>query len=118
VAVELVHLELPLEVGDHAEPLHDRLGLPPPCEVDDELAEDGDLHVRQLGERLAQEPHPLVEREQRRLVLRAADHTDDDAVEDRRRAADHVDVAERDGIVGPGTDGGDHGSKSVRRAEP
>src|SRR6478672_12613367 len=38
VAVQLVHLELPLEIGDHAQALDDRLGLPAAREIDDELA--------------------------------------------------------------------------------
>src|SRR5262247_132068 len=37
--VELVHLELPLEVGDHAETFHDHLRVPLAGELDDELLE-------------------------------------------------------------------------------
>src|SRR4051794_18781873 len=40
VAVELVHLELPLEVRGDAEALDDRLRLPAARELDDELLED------------------------------------------------------------------------------
>src|SRR6516225_3621757 len=66
--VQLVHLELVLEVRDHPQPLHDRLGIPAPGEIDDELAEDVDLDVVQV-ERLLQEPDALVDREHRRLVV-------------------------------------------------
>src|SRR4051812_38237921 len=38
-AVQLVHLELVLEVGEHPQALDDRLRLPAAREVDDELAE-------------------------------------------------------------------------------
>src|SRR4030095_4078942 len=44
-SVELVHLELPLEVGDHSQALHDRLSAPLLREVDHEYAEDVHLHV-------------------------------------------------------------------------
>src|SRR5205814_3548031 len=48
--VELVHLELPLEVRDHAEALDDRLRVPSAREVDHELAEDVDLDIAEAGE--------------------------------------------------------------------
>ena len=54
-AVQLVHLELPLEVGDHAEALHHRRRAPAAGEVDDELGEDVDLDVVAAGERLLEE---------------------------------------------------------------
>ena len=50
--------------------------------------------------------------------MRIADHADDDPVEDPGRPRDHVDVPVRHGVVGPGVDGGDHSSNSVRRAAP
>src|SRR3954453_1875124 len=61
VPVELVHLELPLEVGGDAEALHDRLRLPPAGELDDQLCEHVDLDVRQVPERLAEELDPLLD---------------------------------------------------------
>src|SRR6476646_947695 len=118
MAVQLVHLELPLEVGDHAQALDDRLRLPAAREIDDELAKDVDLDVRDVRERLAEEADALVDREGRALGGGLADDTDDDAGEDRRSAADHVDVTERDRVVRAGVDGGDQCSNSVRRAEP
>src|SRR4029450_3414174 len=60
--VELVHLELPLEVGDHAQALHDHLGVPFAGELHDELPEDVDLHVVDALERLAPQDHPLLYR--------------------------------------------------------
>src|SRR5581483_1053299 len=87
-AVELVHLELPLEVRDHPEPLHDHAGLPAAGEVDDELLEDVDLDVAEVRERVARELEPLLDREHRLLVLRVPDHAGDDAVEDLRGAGD------------------------------
>ena len=118
VPVQVVHLELVLEVGDHAQALDDHLRVPAAGEVDDELLEHVDLDVRDARERVLDELDPHLDREQRRLVLRAADDADDDAVEDARRARDHVDVAVRDGVVGAGADRGDHGSNSVSRAAP
>src|SRR5436190_18185996 len=118
--VELVHLELPLEVGDDAEALHDRLRSPFTGKVDDQLGEDVDLHILPVAERLVEECDSLVQREHRRLVRRAADDTDDDAVEDAGRARDDVDVAVRDRVVRARSDGGDHAgcSKTVIRVEP
>ena len=53
------------------------------------------------------------------LCVRVADDADDDAVEDRRGAADHVDVAVRDGVVAcPGQMAVIIGEKTVIRAEP
>ena len=106
--VELVHLELPLEVRHHAQPLHDRLCLPPSREVDDQLAEDVDLDVREMRERVAQELDALLDLEHRLLVVRRADDADDDAVEDARCAADHVEMPVRHGVVRAGTDRSDH----------
>src|SRR5205085_7444676 len=77
-AVQLVHLELPLEVGDDAQPLDDHARVPLAREVDDELAEDVDLDVVEVAERVAQEVHPLVDGERRLLVARVADDADDD----------------------------------------
>src|SRR6185437_17492 len=120
VPVQLVHLELPLEVGDHAQPLHDRLGLPPVCELDDELAEDVDLDVVDPADRVTEEGDALVDREHRLLVRGTADDADDDAVEDAGRARDHVDVAVRHRVVRARADRGDHSAASytVIRTEP
>src|SRR5438132_7737912 len=118
-AIELVHLELPLEVGDHSKALHDHLRVPLAGEVHDELGEDGDLDVAEVSERLVQERDPFVEREHRRLVVGIADDADDDTVEDPRRARDHVDVTQHHGVVAAGTDRRDHWcSKIVTRVDP
>src|ERR671935_1626967 len=69
--VQVVHLELPLEVRDHAQALHDHLRVPLAREVDDELGEAVDLDVLAARERLLEERDPLVEREHRLLVLRS-----------------------------------------------
>src|SRR5262249_40746051 len=106
-AVQLIHLELPLEVGDHAEALHDHLRFPSPREVDHKLLEDIDLDVVEVRDRVSRQRDALVDREQRALVLRRADDARDDAVEDLRGAGDHVDVPVRHGVVRPGADGGD-----------
>src|SRR5437764_9685171 len=45
MAVQLIHLELPLEVRDDPQALDDHLRVPAARKVDDELAEDVDLHV-------------------------------------------------------------------------
>src|SRR5581483_10845443 len=117
VAVQLVHLELPLEVGDHAQPLHDRLRLPFARELDDELAEHVHLDVLELSDRVAEERHALVDREHRLLVGGAADDADDDTVEDAGGARDHVDVPVRDRVVRAWADRGDH-PYTVTRAAP
>src|SRR5262249_38036254 len=119
-AVELVHLELPFEVGDHAEALDDRLRVPLAREFDHELAEDVDLDVGEAGERVAEKLHALLDGEHRLLVLRRPHDADDDAVEDPGRAREEVDVAVRDRVVRAGRDGGDHcgASKSVTRVWP
>src|SRR4051794_20021175 len=118
MAVQLVHLELPLEVRDDAEPLDDRLRVPLLRELDDELAEDVDLDVLQWRKRMLEKPDALVRREHRRLVVRVADDADDDPVEDAGRAGDHVDVAVRHWVVRAWADRGDHASYTVIRAEP
>ncbi len=51
-------------------------------------------------------------------MRRIADDADDDAVEDRRRAAYDVDVPVRDGVVRAGADGCYHRENTVIRAEP
>src|SRR5579862_6465306 len=107
-AVELVHLELPLEVGDHAQPLHDHLRVPATREVDDELAERVDLDIAEMGRGAPNEADALVEGEQRRLVLWVRDDAGDHAIEDLGRAREHVDVPVRDRVVRAGTDGRDH----------
>src|SRR5579862_4261874 len=117
-AVELVHLELPLEVGDHAQPLDDDLRVPASREVDDELTEDVDFDVVEVGDRVAEELQAFLDAEHGLLVLRRADDSGDDAVEDSGGARDHVDVPVRDGVVRAGADGRDHRSNSVRRAAP
>ena len=116
--VEAVHLELPLEVGDHAQAFHHRLRVVLAREVDDELVEDVHRDVVETGKRLLEEGDSFVDREQRLLVMRVADDADDDTVERGAGTADHVDVAERDRVVRAWADSGDHRVKSVIRAEP
>src|SRR5437867_6287925 len=118
--VQLVHLELPLEVRDDAQALHDHLGIPSVGEVDDELAEDVDLDILEVAERDVQEVDAFLDGEHRLLVCRGSHHSDDDAVEDAGGARDHVDVAVRHRVVGARADGRDHSapSNSVMRAWP
>src|SRR4051794_8259769 len=92
MTVQLVHLELPFEVRDHAQALDDRLRVPFARELDDELPEDVDLDVVDRADRVPEEVDPLLDREHRLLVRRGTDDADDDAVEDACRAPDHVDV--------------------------
>jgi len=70
-----------------------------------EVGERLDADVGDVRERLPEQGHAVVDRDQRLLVLRAAHHADDDLVEHRGGAPDDVDVAERDGVVGPRADG-------------
>src|SRR3989442_1022673 len=106
--VQVVHLKLPLEVGDHAKALDHRLRAPAPGKVDDQLGEDVHLHVVEAPDRFVQEADALLDREHRRLVVRVADDADDDAVEDPGRARDHVDVAVRDRVITAWTVGPAH----------
>src|SRR6476646_7219356 len=92
VAVELVHLKLPLEVRDDTKALHDRLRLPPVREVDDELAEDVDLDVVELRQRITEEVDALLDGEHRLLVMWAPDDADHHTVEDAGSTRDHVEV--------------------------
>src|SRR5919109_2791649 len=55
VPVQVVHLELPLEVGDGAQPFDHGLRAPPARELDDELREDLDLDVVMAVERVPEE---------------------------------------------------------------
>src|SRR4051812_1867756 len=116
MAVQLVHLELPLEVRDDAQPLHDRLRVPLLRELDDELAEDVDLDVVEVRQRAVQELDALVDREHRRLVTRFADDSDDDAVEDSRGSRDHIKVPVRHRVVRARADGRDHPYTVIRAA--
>src|SRR5262249_19463811 len=120
----VVHLELPLEVGDDAQALDHRLRAPAARELDDELGEDLDLDVLEVAKLVLEELDALLDAEQRVLVRGLADDPDDDPVEDLRRPRDDVEMAERDRVVAPWTDRRDgvaraHScSKRVRRAEP
>ena len=118
LAVQVVHLELPLEVRDHAQPLHHRLRVVLAREVDDELGEHVDEDVLAAGQRHLEELHALVYGEQRLLVQRIAHDPHDDAVEDARGAADDVDVTVRHRVVRAWADRRDHLEKTVMRAEP
>jgi hypothetical protein len=75
-------------------------------------------------EGVSQEVDSLLHGEHRLLVLRVAHHADDDAVEDRCRARDDVEVAIRHRVVRPRADSGDGRSllhcarKTVTRADP
>ena len=105
--VEPVHLELPLEVRDHAQPLDHRARAVLAREVDHQLAEDVDDDVVELGEGVLEERDPLLDRERRLLVLRVAHDADHHAVEVRGRTPDHVDVPEGHGVEGARVDGDD-----------
>ena len=87
-------------------------------ELDDELGEDVDDDVAAAPEGVLEERDALLDGEERLLVRRIAYDTDDDPVEDHRRAADDVDVPVGDGVVGPGADGCYHRENTVIRAEP
>ena len=71
-----------------------------------------------IGDGLLEKRNPLLDREQRLLVVRVADDADDDAVERRGGATDHVEMAEGDRVVRAWADCGDHRVKTVIRAEP
>jgi len=114
----VVHLELPLEVRDDAQALHHRRGVVLACELDDKLGEDVHDDVLALVQRVLEERDALLDGEQRLLVGGVTDNAHDDAVEDRGRATDDVDVPVRDGVVGPWADGCYHCENTVIRAEP
>src|SRR5439155_18434209 len=102
LAVEMVHLELPLEVGDRAEALDHRARAPAAGELDDELREHLDLDVLEVGEGLAEEVDTVLDREERLLVLRVTDDADNDPLEDSGGPPDDVDVPVRHRVVAPG----------------
>ena len=119
--VQVVHLELPLEVGDRAQALHHRPRAPAAGELDHELGEDLDLDVRVLAQGVLEELDALLDREERLLVPRLADDADDDALEDPRGPHDDVQVAVRDRVVGARADRGDrlavaHGASKTRHS--
>jgi hypothetical protein len=87
-------------------------------EVDHELGEDVDDDVVEVGERRLEKRHALLDAEERLLVQRVTHDAHDDAVEDRRRPLDDVDVPVRDGVVGAWADCGNHRENTVMRAEP
>src|SRR5215471_403715 len=116
--VQLVHLRFPLEVGEHTQAFDHRARVVLACELDDEFGEHIHRHVMKMRERVLEERDALLQGEHRLLVVRIADDTDDDLVEDRGGASDYVDVAVRDGVVRAWADGGGHGRKRVIRAEP
>src|SRR5829696_8343916 len=106
LAVELVHLQLVLEVGDRPQALHDRLGADLAREVDDERGEGLGADVGQVARRLLDERDALLDVEQRlALADRQVDHPDDDLIEDLRGPGDDIQVAVGDRVVGPGADG-------------
>src|SRR5262245_31094639 len=116
--VEMVHLELPLEVGDRAQPLDHRSGAVAAREVDDQLRELRDLDVTSVRQRVLDEANAVLDREHRRLVRWFAHDGDDDAVEDRGGTADDVQMAVRDRVVRARTDRHDrvpraHGDRPI-----
>ena len=65
------------------------------------------------AQRVADDPDPLVDREQR-LLPRVGEHADDDLVERQSRPADDVEVAVRDRVEGARVDRDAHRSSSRR----
>ena len=94
-------LHLDLEVADRAQAADDGVGAARPAEVDGQAVERGDLDRvgrRPLGrERLADDPDPRLDRQQRRLP-RVGEDGHDHALEDGRGPADHVEVAVGDRV--------------------
>ena len=74
-------------------------------EVDHERPERLDAHVLRSRDAPLDEPHALLDAEQRvALAQRAVDDRDHDLVVERRGARDHVEVPVGDGVVGAGAD--------------
>src|SRR5215218_3797179 len=89
LAVELVHLELVLEVGDRAQSLDDRTGAVVAGEVDEQVVEGLHFDVAEVGDLRLDEAHALLGREERLLLAdRQIDDTDDHAIEDGGGAGD------------------------------
>ena len=119
--VEPVHLELPLEVRDHAEALHHRAGAV--------LGRSRRRSSLKTSTTTFSTSATACSRNATRsstekvvCLCCGSRTTPTTTVEDRRSPADDVDVPERDEVEGPGVDGNDrrtgHGRKSVSRAEP
>ena len=74
--------------------------------------------MSEARERILEERDALLDREERLLVGGIAHDSDDDAIEDRGRTANDVDMPVRDGVVRAGADGCYHLENTVIRAEP
>ena len=97
----MVHLELPLEVGDGRRPF--TIVLAPQRFANSTTSpRRRPPDVVLVTESLLQEGDALVDGEHRLFVARLADDSDDDAVEDHRGPADDVQVPERDRVVAAG----------------
>src|SRR3954452_18873222 len=105
--VHLRHLELVVEVADRPQALDDHLDRVGLAEVDDQPVEAVDDDVAVLLRRLAEHLGALLEGEHPLLRGVHAD-SDDDLVVQVAGAADDVEVAQGDGVEGPGADGASH----------
>jgi hypothetical protein len=101
-----MHLELPFEVGDRSQSLDHGARAEATREVDDQLGEDLDLNVVEVGHSAANEVASFLDGEQRLLVPRIAHNGNNDLPEGPSSAPDDVEVPVRDGVVASRADRG------------
>ena len=92
--VHLGHLQLLVEVRDRAQPLDDGVDAVITREIDQQAFEELDTNVGQMLRRFLEHLLAVFEAEQRRRLLRVADHGNDHFVEMPGRAFDDVEVPE------------------------
>ena len=85
VTIHQRHLALVFEVGDAAQPAHDRRRAPVPGIVDEQALERLDLDARLAAAHLADHRHAFGDREVR-AFLRVEQDRDDDSIEQIGRA--------------------------------
>ena len=118
LAVHLGHLELVLEVADRAQALDDHRDVVRPAVVDEQALEAVDDDVGQVGDRLAEQVHALVDGEEAGLAG-VDQHRDDQLVVEAGGPVDDVDVTVGDRVEGSGADGTPHEERPYRsRASP
>ena len=104
VGVRVGDLQLVLEVRGGAQPAHDDACLLVLAELDEQTVERLHGHVGQVGGDSRDEVEPLLDGEQGAARGVAAD-ADDDVAEERGRALDEIEVAQRGGVEAPRVDG-------------
>ena len=113
LAVRVRHLELRFEVGDGSQAADDEVGATLAAEVDRKAVEgfdvdpSGDFRRARFADRFTDHGQADFGRQHGGLVG-VDENAQDHPIENRRRAFDHVEVAERDRVEGARVDGDLH----------